>query len=765
MKHSAIKPLAVSLLLGIAPLSVATVKAAPENVPNNSKHESKHEQKKPFKSNDWTLTHHYEAKKDGAKWVYWRLVRDKDKRIIQEVIPYGRTIASHGSKLKTYGVKNFHTLLKARMRTLKSQAKKKANKAAPQSPNVASTSTQVDFTSSQLGWGYNPSTGYLPDSTCSSTTVSLDNSYSQLSFSSSGSANTSSGQTDINGSISASYNAAATTASASEVFTLSNSYATSSLTSTAFYNAYQVYEASVGLQTINDTGNNALNAGTFATVCGSNQVNSMAVGMLITGQSSFTANSSTAMSALGSTTAAGASTEGFTGAVTVAYDEQTSNSEASYTAEFTTTVLGGGEGASGIFTTDWTSYAIPYVSGCSSSTVTKNPPVPPSSVSTTNTTGCCTPSDTSACSAFNSASTYATTEALTQFSTDYGPTAAATTSDIGLYPFPNGIAGLPSTNYSIAATETNTLCTPGNDCTDPYSTYGAQISNYLGLLNQIGTLYMRAQYLTKALTTKNGSGTSYSPTMNPSPALDISGSYLGNLVTLYKNDYNTIFNNLTICLNDTSNTNPASTACAPIIAANTNNILTAYDWYSSTTNGQSTADNNIALQNTIALQYSGSVYVPGDITNSPNNANINLDVVWGQSLPLFPLMSGLPSGVLAPSQLPALIAFADAPYDWVTSSNPTDYTSPFVVLMPSIPGAAPTLTQLTSSFMTTGYTLGEVNNYSTLGWQGGSGTGAQMVYNNCTSTTNSNFTQPCPIEFLFNDNQELNISPIEQFFE
>ena len=60
--------------------------------------------------------YHYEAWKVGDRFVHWRLVRNKDGQVVHKAYPYDKPALSGVSPMKRYGFKQFHALLKARMR-------------------------------------------------------------------------------------------------------------------------------------------------------------------------------------------------------------------------------------------------------------------------------------------------------------------------------------------------------------------------------------------------------------------------------------------------------------------------------------------------------------------------------------------------------------------------------------------------------------------------------------------------------------------------
>ena len=286
-------------------------------------------------------------------------------------------------------------------------------------------------------------------------------------------------------------------------------------------------------------------------------------------------------------------------------------------------------------------------------------------------------------------------------------------------------------------------------------------------MNQIATLNNRVGYLVSALATPNTwSPPNYSPTMNPAPAFDISGSsYLGFLGSAYSSDENLMLSNLGACLAATSSN--VSTVCAPITTLYGTGsqaiIGSAYAWYTNggDLTGSKQTPNNIAAQNTIALQYASTVYV----STPKGSTSFPLDVMWVDGLPSFPTSwQGLPAGIEAPSGS-ALVAFADEPYYWPGGGDSSaTFTSPYVFIMPT---STTSMSAPASNYNQYGFNFAEYDYPSTLGWQWGSGSVATTYYPqecNSYSPAYPTFTNPCGITTSYGNSVQAAFGQISDFF-
>jgi hypothetical protein len=325
----------------------------------------KSQAKKPVREN-LNKTHHYEAWQVGEKWVSWRLVRNKDNLVRHAHHPYGKEILRQAGLKKIYSVTKFHAILKARMKHLgfkRAKPVKKANTVteARMSPRATST-TSYD---GALALGYNPSTGYVPSSNCYIATTQLNNLTAQYNFSSTGASSSFAAQTDVSASISTDFSTAIASGSTNDVFTYGNSYSQTGTSGSVFYTAYALYTANNNFISLNDAGKNAQSLGQLASICGSNFVTSVPVGMLITGQASYYASTSAGSTSISNSFSANASGSvgslgNLTAAVSNVYSNTSLTSTNTFSFGFTTETLGGGEGAAAVYTADLTSLATPW---------------------------------------------------------------------------------------------------------------------------------------------------------------------------------------------------------------------------------------------------------------------------------------------------------------------------------------------------------------------------------------------------------------------
>ena len=689
------------------------------------------------------------------------------------VYPYGKVEVDEAAAAKKIGVKQFHTILKARKKALaKALAlEKKKNKSA----SSARLSARDSSTTSNIGLalGYNPSTGYIPTSTCFNETTLLSNGISVFSFNSSGASSSFASQTNASASISANYESAISSGTGNAAFTYANSFSKTGSSGSIFFNAFQLYTANNTFIGLNGSGLSAQSQGLLSTNCGTNFVTSIPVGMLITGQASYYASTQEGASYIESQLSAsanGGTLASFSAAVQSSYNNSTLSATNAWGFGFTTEVLGGGEGAAATYTTDMAA-AITELADC----------VANNNSSTT-------------CPAFVTNANDAALNSLSQFETDFG----STPTNLGnVAAFPNGISGAIGQTPIVANESVSGLLIAANsisasDATatmysDTFSGISTQISNYLSVLNEITTLYRRAMYLgntnsqyTLGVLSTKSSDTNASGTINPSPFFDIEGTYLSTLIKTYGDDMVTMQANLTSCLepvtSSTTSATDTTTNCAAIINAYSQGITSAYAWYSSDINGSTVAENNFELQNTIALQYTGQIALtaPSPYTSS---SGYPVDVMWTQALPIFSAFTSQigspPSPAPEPDGLPGLIAFADQTYR-TPSTGYTDMwiSSPYVLMMPAVSSSITTISGPTSNYSTYGYTLGSADNSARLGWQmGTSGTAFTYYGNGCSTITYSNL---CSITTTFTEqgtggfwpywNVTAVFSPISNFF-
>jgi hypothetical protein len=712
-------------------------------------------------------SYHYEASTVGNRFVHWRLVRNKDGHVIHKAYPYDTSAVVGASPMKRYGFKQFNALLKFRMRAKSPKAPLAVQSPGSLTGRVQQRAAGITYQTG-LPLGANPSTGLIPTSAnCFNSTTTLNNALSQLSFSSSGAADSVAGQTNISASISGSVSTAVASGSVNDVFTYGNNFSTSSTSGNYFFTAYQTYTANNTFYSLAQAGKNAQAANLFSTDCGSVFVSSVPVGMLITGQASYSANTVAASTSISNSFSANASGSvgslaNFSAAVSNAYANSSQNNGSSYSFGYTTTVIGGGEGAASAFTTAFNSNAQPYLAACSAGGT----------------------NSAQACNSFVANADAAATSALSVFQNCFGTIPAnqsgsngcpaSTATDVnggnysGLAVFPNGVAGVQTTqivdNQSLSAL---IAADSAPQYTDLMAGYASQLTNYLNIYNQIATLYNRAMYLGNdnsqyglGKINQSYSFGGYSQNFNPTPIIDISGSYFSPLLDQYGSDLSLIIKNLSSCTGASSAN--VSTACQPIVEAYNKGVTSAYDWYGTNLNGNGVSNNNFALQNTIALQYSGTT----DNTYEESGGAWPLDVVWVQALPTSTFsqtVTTLPNGVTSPAGLSGLIAFADQPYTWVIGGTPyANFNSPWAQLIPVTSSSTATISTPTSSYVPYAYYLADYGNLGTLGWQLNTGASSTVSYGNGATTIG--FNAPPSITTVSSATSTTNLSAIANFF-
>ncbi len=497
-----------------------------------------------------------------------------------------------------------------------------------------------------------------------------------LSFSSQNTASSSAAQTNVSASIKGS----AYGFNASDTFSFSDSYQNSANSGNIYFDTYVIYT----LQNVYDSSNplNAFgqmfknDATQFVQNCGSNFITVVPAGMLAYGQLSYSSSSSQAAQAISDTFKASYGLDSLSVAVSAA--KQVANS--STQMDFSLTVMGGGENAIDIIVQAYNN---------ESTDLSK-----------------CVQGTPSNCDNFAVALNAAFANAAAAFQKEV---TSPLPSDISFFePFPNGVHGV-STDALMYLSIANIVA----GATDLYQQYKTQLDTYVGLLNQIGTLYNRAYSLF---------GKVYGTSFDPQQLLSISG-YLSSLQTTYQADRATLINNLLSCLGSVSQ-------CGPVI---NNNIVDAYTWYG--TGGGN--PNFKAQQNSVALQYAG-IYNDSQSDSYPN------DTVYMYQLPTFQSPAQNISGMAA------LTAFADATYYAYGASQ----NGPSAILLPLPVG------------VDIGHTYSEADMtyygiYST-GWS--PGTGAQSL-EWITPPCQPSFQNPCSLGYKWKSGSTgVTLTAIPNFF-
>jgi hypothetical protein len=455
--------------------------------------------------------------------------------------------------------------------------------------------------------GWNPSTGITSGQCFNYTIQDPSNSKEQEDFSSQDVATSVSGQTNVSATVSGAYDGF----KASDTFTYSDQWQSSSFSSNQYFNIYALWTLQPTVDTsdpLNSAGAAAVSNGTFNTLCGSEYLEAVEVGMVATMSINYGSTSESTQTDVTNQFKASFGLDSVTTAVSTANSQ--SNSSTSFT--FSMTITGGGPDAHNDLTQAFAA---------------KNP-------SGEAYYALCAAGNTEACTSFTSSLSDGATAALKDIGTDVQNLATATGNvDISFFEtFPSGVAGVATITPQTASIPQTTT----NDVLDPYK---ADLERYLTLLNEISTLNNRVS--TDIAVTGSLYNKIQQSSFNPTSFLDLS-TYLADLAGLYQQDRGNLFDDLGDCLLATEDN--VTSVCAPII---NNKITNAYDWYGSSSNNLAF----FAQQNTIALQYAAR------FTNN-NGSSWPQDVFYAFELPAW---SDVNDFVLIGGKA-ALVSFADTPY-------------------------------------------------------------------------------------------------------
>jgi len=375
------------------------------------------------------------------------LIRNEDDKVVFNGYPYGRMFAwSQPSKLQAMEM---------------SYSEYEQFMANYNKNRTVSATTSVYNTG--LPVGYDPSLGPTHTSCFNYGSQIAGAPTTRLSFSSQNTASSSAAQTNIAASVKLSYGAF----SAHDNFSFSSSYKKSANSGNIFFTTYVLYT----LQNTYDPGNplnsfgqmlKSQGAASFVQQCGSNFITVVPAGMLIFGELSFSSSSSQASRAISNTLKANYGLESLSLAVHAA--QQVSNSSTSMA--FTLEVMGGGTKVIQNITNAYNnqSAALKDCMSVSSSTA-------PSS-----------------CQSFAVAMNNAVVQSAAIFQQQM---TTPLPSDISIFEtFPNGVAGV-STDPLMYLPISGIV----SGASDIYQQYRTQLDRYVGLINQITTLYSKASVL------------------------------------------------------------------------------------------------------------------------------------------------------------------------------------------------------------------------------------------------------------------------------
>jgi len=539
-------------------------------------------------------THHIEVKQFDGKMVSIELIRDADGRKVGIAYPYGPQF-----------LKTLSSLPVLKMSVSEFQQFVQDNPAPPElSAGPYATGMAI---------GYDDSTGATPGQ-CYNFTSQPSSQQRNSSFETTNSISSIAQSLNISASIKASFGQF----SGNNDFSFSDSSNASLNSGAAYLNASTTFTLTNAVDPsdpLNAAGQGALMGGTFASVCGSQYMNTLLAGMSVVGRLYWTSSSSTQASKFSDTFKATVGLTSLSGAVSGAQTV----SDASFSCGFDLTINGGG------------AYATAITTALADNTASLE--------------SCCS-GNTSACGTWSGNMTTAINDNVGNFASILNNWPANGAQNlVSVWPFPEGIAG----NVSNPRTTTAASTLVSGNTSDPWETGNIKpaLQNYLTVLNQIKTLDKRAAHLSSAV-----SGAFTPSYLNLASILTgLSNGYsaeVGNTSTA-----NTMLYNLNTCLSDETTSTNVTSQCAPIIDLYNATVRSAYDFFDMS----GPVPNWPEQQNTIALQYTGFFV-------SDNGSSWPEDVLYIDQLP--PFSQGT---ALEPiSNHAALTGFADA--TWYNQGGP-----------------------------------------------------------------------------------------------
>jgi hypothetical protein len=557
--------------------------------------------------------------------------------------------------------------------------------------------------------GWNPSTGITSGQCFNYTIKTPSNNIEQSSFSSENAASSTSQQINVSATVSGAYDGF----KASDTFSYSDQWQSSSFSSNQYFNLYALWTLDSTVdpsEPLNSAGTAAVENATFNTLCGSEYLESVTVGMVATISINYGSTSQSTQTDVSDSFKASFGLDSVSTAVSTA--NSASNSSSYFT--FSMTSYGGGKDATADLQN---AFAAENSSGEAYYAL-------------------CAAGNTDACTSFTSSMSTGGTQALNEVSTEVA-NLSASSPDLSFFEtFPSGVAGA-ATSASVTGSIPNTTT---DDVLEPYSN---ELNRYLTLLNQIGTLSNRVS--TDIAVTSSLYNKVLQEDFNPSSFFSVA-SYLESLASTYQDDRTNLKNNLGTCLGATADN--VTSVCGPII---NDTIDSAYDWYDT---GGGNA-NFPAQQNAIALQYAGL------FTNN-NGSSWPQDVFYAFELPAW---SDVNEFFLIGGQA-GLVSFADSPYvNDGTTENAASLT--FLALKLNTD-----LADLTSSVYTTQGTTPPGLWFSWFDDGPGPGTndaGEPLQWLGLTNICQPSFTDPCPIGYGLQDGQpdyplSIQMTQIPNFF-
>jgi hypothetical protein len=479
--------------------------------------------------------------------------------------------------------------------------------------------TSEDFARG-LPIGWNSSTGPTPGQCLNYTIATLSNPAEMTNFTSQNAASSTAEQINV----SATVNVAFDFFQASNTFSFSDQWQSSTNSENQYYNVYSLYTLNTTVSQSDPLTEQGEGADTsFNTLCGSEYLSSVPVGMVATLNLNYGSTSSSTLMSISDTLSLNFGLDNVSTAVQTASED--TNSSSYFTFSFIH--YGGGTAASAAL-------AAPFKA--------------------TNSAGeafyaLCAQGNAEACTQFTSRLGDAAITALDSFDQQVAGLSGAASPDLSfLQIFPHGVAGV-NTSQSV----TTPIPLPSNN--EVLAPYKPQLEEVVTLVNQISTLRNRVRLLEGLFNAE--------PSLNPAEVLDIV-SYLNRLDDIYTADRNTLIKNLGNCLKATSDN--VTTICQPIIA---NQATNAFEYYAADGPGS----DFFAQQNTLALQYTALSQVEMSIT-------IPQDVIYIDELPSFAAAGNPPIAGEA-----AFVNFVDRPLSAEGSGTFLDPSFDILALEPNEP--------------------------------------------------------------------------------
>ncbi len=630
---------------------------------------------------------HHEVHMANGKILKHKLIETKTNKVLFLGFPYGQDdyIAAADTAVKTqYTVAQYEQFIANHQQNLnttnavspqKHTSPLKAAVASSLATTNTAAATPLSPYANYLSAAANSSTGFLSGELCYNyTSQTASTIIAGSALSSQGTASSMAGQFNASASIQGSYGLF----SANENFSYSNNYQNSSASGNQSFNSLSVFQISNTLDPnypLTQYGLNQQTTGSFAALCGDRFVDTLYVGMLITGD----LNWSSATSSLSTTITNDLSGSYGLDSISTAVSNTNAQSASSSQMNFTITQLGGGQQAEAVIST--------------------------AVVTNKNILNACLAGSTADCTTYVSNINAAVALANNDFITDLNASKTMVNgvsyfTDLSMVePFPNGVQGPNALYLSTGNLGDMNVSSPAAIINAAYpsylnafttnsalTNYTDQITNYLNLINQNTTLGNRANTLANNISQY---------TFNPNQEMNNIKTTLQKLGQVYNNDATAMLANVKTCLL-TKTPTTALTDCAPVLNLYTTynsslsaNMVNAWDWYNNSvtalenptsalatsqtfSTSTSLSDLNSALQNTMALQYA-SYYTainPQGVAWATQQYGFPNDVVWLNNLTspwgcTSPLSGGICSPftwgptITDPQSLPALVTFCD----------------------------------------------------------------------------------------------------------